>query len=131
MALDGVPRADIVTDCESVPAEIARLAPRMRQIAEIVYRTGGVTLRDIHREIDDDVTIYGIRTLLSRMARKGLVRRRRSGRHAEIVYLPGILTPQVRAAALAEMVKREFEGSPKAALIVAMRLAQQNARNRD
>ena len=102
----------------------------MRQIAHIVYRSGAVTLRDIHREIDDDVTIYGIRTLLSRMARKGLIRRRRSGRHAEIVYLPGSLTPQVRAAALTEMVKREFGGSPKAALIVAMRLTQQAVRER-
>ncbi len=96
----------------------------MRQIAEIVYERGAVTLREIHETIDDDVTIYGIRTLLSRMVRKGLIRRRRSGRHAEITYLPAILTPQVRTAALMSMIDGDFAGSAENALIAAMRIAQ-------
>ena len=116
---------------EGWPEEISLLAPRMRQIAEIVYRNGAVTLREVHDAIDDDVTIYGIRTLLGRMVRRGLIRKRRSGRHAEVIYLPAILTPNVRAAALSRMISIEFEDSPQAALITAMRLAQNSWRGRD
>ena len=115
---------------EGWPDEISKLAPRMRQIAEIVYGSGAVTLREIHEAIDDDVTVYGIRTLLGRMVRRGLIRKRRSGRHAEVIYLPAILTPRVRAAALNKLIAREFDGSAQGALIAAMRLAQNSARGR-
>ena len=126
----GGQRSELDGTADAWPDEIAKLAPRMRQIAEIVYGSGAVTLREIHQSIDDEITIYGIRTLLGRMVRRGLIRRRPSGRHAEVMYLPAILTPRVRAAALNRMIRREFDGSAQTALIAAMRLAQNSGRGR-
>ena len=50
--------------------------------------SGGATLREVHSAIPDPpASIYGIRTLLSRLVRKGLLRTRRSGRHSELLYV--------------------------------------------
>ena len=107
-----------------LPLAVEQLAPRMREIATIVYLNGVATLREIQARIDDDVSVYGLRTLLNRMVRRGILARRRSGRHSEIAYLPGIITDDIRAAALERLIESDFDGSVQAALVTSMRVAQ-------
>ena len=112
---------------DQLPTAVEQLAPRMREIATIVYRDGVVTLREIHAQIEDEITIYGLRTLLSRLVRRGILKSRRSGRHSEVVYLPAILTDGIRAKALHRLIESAFEGSIKSALITSMRVAHMQA----
>ena len=104
------------------PTEIRTLAPRMREIAAVIYRKGIATIGDIQRGVSDELTFSGLRTFLRRMQVRGLVRHRRSGRHREIVYLPAILTAEVRHSALSCCVTERFDASPGTALQYALRL---------
>ena len=106
----------------TLPAEVQALCPRMREIATIVYLTGPASTRDVQARIADPLTVYGIRTMLNRLARKGIVTRRPSGCHSEIVYLPAIQTDQVRELALKRFIERNFDSSAASALQSTLRL---------
>jgi predicted transcriptional regulator len=105
-----------------LPAAVLQLHPRMREIATVVYLAGGATAREVHARIADPLTVCGIRTLLNRLERKGIVRRRRSGRHTEVLYLPTILTPELRQITLINFVEQNFHGSLGSALQTISRL---------
>ena len=105
-----------------LPPAVLRLCPRMREIATIVYMTGGATVREIQAQIEDPVTICGIRTLLNRLVLKEIIRRRRSGRHTEILYLPTVMTPEMERIALTRFVEHHFDGSIANALQTISRL---------
>jgi predicted transcriptional regulator len=107
---------------DALPPEIDALAPRMREIARIVYLRGGATAKDVQDDVDDPLTICGIRTLMNRLAKKGLVKRRRSGRHTEILYLPAILTDGLRRIALRQLITQSFGGSAANALQTMLQL---------
>jgi predicted transcriptional regulator len=107
-----------------LPAELERLFPRMREIASIIYERGGATTKEIQENIEDPLSVCGIRTLLNRMHDRGLVKRRRSGRHAEHLYLPNVLTDEVRARALERLLDDTFNGSAAIALEEVLRLAR-------
>lgn len=112
-------------DGDSLPDEVRQLFPRMREIASIIYQRGGATVRQIQARIEDPLTICGIRTLLIRMERRGLVRHRRSGRHSELFYLPAVVTDDVRQNALRCFVDEQFDGSAAAALKDLLRLIRE------
>lgn len=103
-------------DPEVLPDEVHGLFPRMREIATIVYMNGGVTVREIQHRLSDPLSVYGIRTLLGRLAGRGIVKRRRSGRHSEMIYLPGITNKDVRLIGLIKFIDQRFGGSTAAAL---------------
>jgi predicted transcriptional regulator len=107
---------------QALPAAVQGLFPRMREIATIVYLNGGATAKDVQAQIADPLQIYGIRTLLNRLVRKGILRARRSGRHTEVLYLPTILTPELRQITLMRLVERNFDGSVTSALQTISRL---------
>ncbi|MFL6752121.1 MAG: BlaI/MecI/CopY family transcriptional regulator [Sphingomicrobium sp.] len=107
-----------------LPPEVLALFPRMREIASVVYLSGGATAKEVHSRIEDGLTIYGIRTLLNRLATKGIVRRRRSGRHTEVLYLPAIVTPELRQRVMRQFLERNFDGSVSSALQTISRLVR-------
>jgi predicted transcriptional regulator len=106
----------------ALPPEVKALCPRMREIATIVYLNGPATTRDVQARISDPLTVFGIRTMLNRLARKGIVTRRRSGRHSEIVYLPAIQTEAVRELALKRFIEWNFNNDISGALQSTLRL---------
>jgi predicted transcriptional regulator len=106
----------------ALPPEVQSLCPRMREIATIVYLNGPATTRDVQARISDPLTVYGIRTMLNRLVRKGVVTRRRSGCHSEIVYLPAIQTEAVRELALKRFIERNFASDVSSALRSTLRL---------
>jgi predicted transcriptional regulator len=113
---------DHADDFRPLPGRVDELCTRMREIATIVYLNGGATARDVQARIPDALTIYGIRTMLNRLAKKGIVKRRRSGRHTEIVYLPAILSRSVLDIAGRRFIDRNFNGSVSTALQSVLRL---------
>jgi predicted transcriptional regulator len=110
-------------DPGALPPAVLKLFPRMRELATIVYLNGGATARDVQANIDEPPTICGVRTLLNRLVRKGILNRRRSGRHTEVLYLPAIVTPELRRAALVHFLDRNFDGSVVSALQTISRLS--------
>jgi predicted transcriptional regulator len=111
-----------VTRDARLPSAVTKLCPRMREIATVVYLAGGATVREIQAGIEDPPTLCGIRTLLNRLVLKGIIRRRRSGRHTEVFYLPAVLTPEVEQVVLGRFVEHHFEGSVASALQTISRL---------
>lgn len=63
------------------------------------------------------------------MVTKGLVKRRLSGRHREIVYIAAVPTPRVKEAALQKLVDEQFGGSLAQAALAAKALATAQALN--
>ena len=96
----------------AMPAEFEILGDRQRELVRIIYRRGGATVREIHAKIPDPPpSPCGIRTLLNRMVRKGLLRTRPSGRHSELLYLPAASSLEVSLSAFDRIAKEHFRGS--------------------
>jgi len=106
----------------TLPPQVRDLHPRMREIATVVYLSGGATAKEVQERLDDPPTIYGVRTLLNRLVRKGILSSRPSGRHTEVLYLPTIVKSELRHVALEQFLKRNFDGSVATALQTISRL---------
>jgi predicted transcriptional regulator len=113
----------------SLAGKLARLGPRQQEIAAIVYSSAAVTPREIQKKLSEPRSIRAVRTLLDRMVTKGLVKRRHSGRHREIVYIAAIPTPRVKEAAVQRLVDEQFGGSLAQAALAAGALAEAQARD--
>lgn len=108
--------------CEELPSQLGKLRPRMKEIATLVYREGGATALQVRKAMPDPPSIYAVRTMLNRLSRKDVLRRRASGRHSSILYLPAIVTDEVREAALRRFLRRSFNDSAPTALEVVLQL---------
>ena len=107
-----------------LPMEFEALGERQRELVQIVYMHGGATVREIHSRIPDPPpSPCGIRTLLNRMVRKGLLRARPSGRHSELLYLPVASNSDVRLRAFDHIARKYFRGSKSRAAEALQRLA--------
>jgi predicted transcriptional regulator len=86
------------------------LPPREREIVDLLYERGGLTAAEI------SVALYGqsggsaARTMLGRLEHKGFVRRTDSPRG--YLYQPAVPDSRARTAALKELVRVFFKGSP-------------------
>jgi predicted transcriptional regulator len=111
-----------------LPACFDSLGPRQQEVVRVVYSSGGATIKEIYTRIPDPPpSICGIRTLLKRMIKKGILRTRRSGRHREILYLPGECGPAVQLRAFDRLADEHFGGSAARALIALATLAANEA----
>ena len=95
----------------SLDRKLAALGPRQQEIAGIVYAHASVTPREVQQRLSEQRSLRVIRTLLDRLVLKGLVRRKASGHHREILYIAAIPTPRVREAAIRKLVDERFGGS--------------------
>jgi predicted transcriptional regulator len=86
-----------------------RLPPRERQVAEIVHQRGEASATEILDALPEPLSNGAVRSMLSRLQNKGVVRRRRDGKR--FVYLPARANPAVRDAALRRVSREYFEGS--------------------
>ena len=107
---------------DPLPAQLRTLGPRQREIASIVYESAVATPREIQARLSERRSVRVVRTLLDRMVTKGLLKRRRSGRHNEIIYVAAIATESVKEAALKKLINERFGGSvtDTAAVIASM-----------
>lgn len=86
-----------------------RLPPRERQVAEIVHRRGEASAAQIIDALPDSLSSAAVRSMLSRLQAKGVIRRRRDGKR--FVYMPMRVGPAAREEALRRVSRDFFDGS--------------------
>ena len=86
-----------------------RLPPRERQVAQIVHARGEASATDIINALPDPLSSAAVRSMLSRLQAKGVVRRRRDGKR--FVYMPARIGAAAREEALRRVSRDYFDGS--------------------
>ena len=85
------------------------LSRRERQIMDIVYRRGKVTIRDVLDALPDPPSYSAVRALVRVLEEKGHLQHAQDG--PTYVYSPTVARDTARASALAHVVDTFFGGS--------------------
>jgi predicted transcriptional regulator len=85
------------------------LSRRERQIMDALYRSGTATAVEVRDGMPDPPTSTAVRTLLTILEQKGLVRHREDG--PRYVYEPVVPRNEVALASLQRVLQTFFEGS--------------------
>ena len=102
---------------------LARLAGREREVAGIVYSCGrGISADEVRLALGDPLSNSAVRSMLSRLAAKGLLTTRRAGK--KYLYLPAIADAQAREEALLTLARDYFSGSLAEAAMAMLALAR-------
>lgn len=89
------------------------LAPRERQIVDVLYRRGEATVAEVREALPDALTASAVRAMLTRLEAKRLVARRDTARG--IAYAPRVPQAEATKSALSQLVGTFFNGSPAGA----------------
>ena len=85
------------------------LAPRERQIVDILYQRDDATVTEVREALPDPLTASAVRAMLTRLQAKGIVERRESERG--FVYAPRVPQSEATRSALSQVVNVFFNGS--------------------
>jgi predicted transcriptional regulator len=88
---------------------VTSLAPRERQIVDILYQKGAATVAEVRDALPDELSASAIRAMLTRLEAKGLVERRGDS-HPQI-YAPTVPQSEATRSALSQIVNVFFNGS--------------------
>ena len=119
---------DTQQSAQSLPSSLRTLGPRQREIAQIVYANAAATPLQIQARLSEQRSVRVVRTLMDRLVAKGVLKRRRSGRHNEVIYVASIATQSVQEAALKRLITERFGGSVTdmaAAIAIMVKMARQ------
>jgi predicted transcriptional regulator len=92
---------------------LSKLPPRERQIVDLLYQRGDMSVAEICDALPDQPSGSAVRTMLKRLEDKGFVRRADSERG--FLYSPVVAESAARKSALKEVVRVFFNGSPAVA----------------
>lgn len=100
------------------------LAPREREVAGIVYSLGEASAVEVGQALSDPLSNAAVRSMLTRLEAKGVVRRQRAGK--KFYYAPAAIDPAAQQAALRKVASDYFGGSlfEAAAALVALARAE-------
>ena len=87
-----------------------QLSRRERQAMDIIHRLGRATAEDVQRELPSSPSYSAVRSLLSILVEKGLLKVGKESRR--YVYEPSMPRVRVREAAVKRLLKTFFDGSP-------------------
>jgi len=90
-----------------------KLAPRERQIVDMLYARGASTVGDLCAALPVELSASAVRAMLTRLENKGYVRRTPSERG--FLYAPAVPEASARKSALKQVVSTFFNGSPASA----------------
>jgi len=90
-----------------------KLAPRERQIVDMLYVHGPSTVGDICDALPVELSASAVRAMLTRLESKGFVRRQASERG--FLYAPAVPESAARKSALSQVVSTFCSGSPACA----------------
>ena len=96
------------------PDEHTRLGRRERQIMEVVYRIGRVTVAEVLDQLEDPPSYSSVRAMLRILEEKGHLKHEQDG--PRYVYLPVVSGARARKTILRDVVQRLFDGSTEAAV---------------
>jgi predicted transcriptional regulator len=94
-----------------LPVGVQLLAPREREVAMLVYRKSALTAKDIEAHLSAGVSNGAVRTMLGRLVRKGILKRRHSGYGKTFLYLPALKNPDTVEIALQRVAEDFYDGS--------------------
>lgn len=92
---------------------LSKLPPRERQIVDILFESGPLTVGDVCDRLPDQLSGSAVRAMLKRLEDKGYVQRTESDRG--FLYSPAVSETAARKSALSEIVRVFFNGSPAGA----------------
>lgn len=104
------------------PTSIDQLPRREREVFETLYRLEQATAATLRGVLADPLSDSAVRTLLSRLEAKGLVRR--AAGPDGFIYAPVPRTDAVAEGALKRMVETFFAGSAASAATALLGLGQ-------
>ena len=90
-----------------------KLAPRERQIVDLLYANGDATVAGLCEALPDPLSASAVRAMLTRLEAKGYVRRRASDRG--YLYSPSVPETAAKQSALKQLVRVFFNDSPASA----------------
>ena len=102
------PRKDAFAD--QLPRAVRQLARREREVAVLIYRKGALTAKEIGSHVSG-VSNGSIRTMLVRLVRKGILKRRPSGYGKTFLYVAAIGPTDVVEIALKRVAEDFYQGS--------------------
>ena len=92
---------------------LSKLPPRERQIVDILYQNGPVSVAEICESLPVQLSGSAVRAMLKRLEDKGFVQRSDSDRG--FLYSPSVSDTVAKKSALSEIVRVFFNGSPASA----------------
>ena len=101
---------------------LKKLPPREREIIDLLYERGDLTVAEIAVALTGRPSGSAVRTMLSRLERKGFVRRADSSNG--YLYRPAVPDSQARKTALKELVRVFFRGSPAGAATALLGMSE-------
>jgi len=102
------------------PPSLNTLAPRERQIMDIVLRLGRATAADVEAELPDTLTNSAVRGMLRLLVNKGFLAFETDG--PRYVYFPAIPADDARRSALRHLVSTLFGNSRSTAIAALLDL---------
>jgi len=95
------------------PTRFDKLTRREREIMDALFALpGGASVEEVRARLTEPPSYSAVRTMLSRLEEKGVIRHREEG--LRYVYEPTTPKTAARKAALQQLVRVFFEGSPGA-----------------
>jgi predicted transcriptional regulator len=88
---------------------LSKLPPRERQIVDVLYESGSLTVGEVGDRLPDQISGSAVRAMLKRLEDKGFVQREESERG--FVYSPAVSETAASKSALSEIVRVFFNGS--------------------
>ena len=108
--------------------KVSWLAPREREVADIVYARGEASATDVCCALSDPITNAAVRSMLTRLHAKGVLRRRKEGNR--YYYAPAATDRAAREAALRKISRDYFGGSIAETAAAAIEMARRSGRVR-
>ena len=98
------------------------LSRRERQIMDVIYRVGRVTVADVVEQLPDPPSYSAVRAMLGILEEKGQLRHEQDG--ARYVYVPTVTREKARRTALKSLVRTFFDGSSRQAIAALLELPE-------
>ena len=92
---------------------LSKLPPRERQIVDILYQNGSLSVAEICDALPVQLSGSAVRAMLKRLEDKGYVQRTDSDRG--YLYSPAVSETAAKKSALSDVVRTFFNGSPASA----------------
>jgi len=93
------------------PSGFEKLTRREREIMDVIFASpGGASADDVRAKLTDPPSYSAVRTMLTRLEEKGVIRHREEG--LRYVYEPRTPKATARKAALQQLVRVFFDDSP-------------------
>jgi len=100
---------------------LGRLPPRERQIVDLLYERGALTVAELCAALPDRLSGSAVRAMLKRLEDKGFVRREVSDQG--FAFSPTLTGRQARRLALGYVVRTYFNGSAVSAASALLGMA--------